>query len=82
MSKKTAEQPAFEDNIQQLADIVQQLEQGGLSLEQALQQFERGIGLARLSQQQLQAAEQKVQILLQQAQSEQLVPFATSAGEQ
>ncbi len=82
MSKKTAEQPAFEDNIQQLADIVQQLEQGGLSLEQALQQFERGIGLARLSQQQLQAAEQKVQILLQQAQSEQLVPFATGAGEQ
>ncbi len=81
MSKKTAEQPAFEDNIQQLADIVQQLEQGGLSLEQALQQFERGIGLARLSQQQLQAAEQKVQILLQQAQSEQLVPFATGPGE-
>lgn len=81
MSKKSAEQPAFEDNIQQLADIVQQLEQGGLSLEQALQQFERGIGLARLSQQQLQAAEQKVQILLQQAQSEQLVPFATGPGE-
>jgi len=82
MSKKSTEQPAFEDNIQQLADIVQQLEQGGLSLEQALQQFERGIGLARLSQQQLQAAEQKVQILLQQAQTEQLVPFATGSGEQ
>lgn len=80
MSKKTAEQPQFEDNLQQLAEIVQQLEQGGLSLEQALQQFERGISLARLSQQQLQAAEQKVQILLQQSQDEQLVPFTAGSG--
>lgn len=80
MSKKTAEQPQFEDNLQQLAEIVHQLEQGGLSLEQALQQFERGISLARLSQQQLQAAEQKVQILLQQSQDEQLVPFTAGSG--
>jgi exodeoxyribonuclease VII small subunit len=78
MSKKQANQPQFEQMIAELAAIVQQLEQGDLSLDDALQQFERGILLARQSQQQLQAAEQKVQILLQPAQ---LAPFQPEQGE-
>lgn len=78
MSKKQANQPQFEQMIAELASIVQQLEQGDLSLDDALQQFERGILLARQSQQQLQAAEQKVQILLQPAQ---LAPFQPEQGE-
>jgi exodeoxyribonuclease VII small subunit len=78
MSKKQASQPQFEQMIAELALIVQQLEQGELSLDEALQQFERGILLARQSQQQLQAAEQKVQILLQPAQ---LAPFQPEQGE-
>jgi exodeoxyribonuclease VII small subunit len=78
MSKKQANQPQFEQMIAELALIVQQLEQGELSLDEALQQFERGILLARQSQQQLQAAEQKVQILLQPAQ---LAPFQPEQGE-
>jgi exodeoxyribonuclease VII small subunit len=78
MSKKQANQPQFEQMIADLASIVHQLEQGDLSLDDALQQFERGILLARQSQQQLQAAEQKVQILLQPAQ---LVPFQPEQGE-
>jgi exodeoxyribonuclease VII small subunit len=78
MSKKQANQPQFEQMIADLASIVQQLEQGDLSLDDALQQFERGILLARQSQQQLQAAEQKVQILLQPAQ---LAPFQPEQGE-
>jgi exodeoxyribonuclease VII small subunit len=80
MSKKQAESAQFEDNIRELTDIVRQLEQGELSLEQALAFFERGVVLSRLSQQQLQAAEQKVQLLVQQAQGEQLVPFQTDSG--
>jgi exodeoxyribonuclease VII small subunit len=80
MSKKQAESAQFEDNIRELTEIVRQLEQGELSLEQALAFFERGVVLSRLSQQQLQAAEQKVQLLLQQAQGEQLVPFQTDSG--
>ncbi len=78
MSKKQANQPQFEQMIADLASIVHQLEQGDLSLDDALQQFERGILLARQSQQQLQAAEQKVQILLQPAQ---LAPFQPEQGE-
>ncbi|WP_348732713.1 exodeoxyribonuclease VII small subunit [Rheinheimera texasensis] len=80
MSKKQAESAQFEDNIRELTEIVRQLEQGELSLEQALAFFERGVVLSRLSQQQLQAAEQKVQLLVQQAQGEQLVPFQTDSG--
>lgn len=80
MSKKQAESAQFEDNIRELTEIVRQLEQGELSLEQALAFFERGVVLSRLSQQQLQAAEQKVQLLVQQAQGEQLVAFQTDSG--
>ncbi len=75
MSKKATADSSFEQNIAELEAIVQKLEHGELALDDALQQFERGVGLARLSQQQLQQAEQKVQILLQQGSGEQLQPF-------
>ncbi|MFN6972334.1 MAG: exodeoxyribonuclease VII small subunit [Rheinheimera sp.] len=81
MSKKQANPQQFEQMIAELETIVQQLEQGDLSLDDALAQFERGIALSRASQQQLQAAEQKVQILLQPNAQEQLAPFASPAGE-
>jgi len=80
MSKKSANPGQFEQSVLELEQIVQQLEQGELTLEQALSQFERGICLVKHSQQQLQAAEQKVQILLQQ-QQEQLHPFEPQAGD-
>ncbi|HAT42789.1 MAG TPA: exodeoxyribonuclease VII small subunit [Rheinheimera sp.] len=75
MSKKATADSSFEQNIAELEAIVQKLEHGELALDDALQQFERGVGLARLSQQQLQQAEQKVQILLQQGSGEQLQPY-------
>ncbi|WP_306518068.1 exodeoxyribonuclease VII small subunit [Rheinheimera sp.] len=81
MSKKQANPQQFEQMIAELEAIVQQLEQGDLSLDDALQQFERGVALTRASQQQLQSAEQKVQILLQQNNGEQLVAFTPPAGE-
>ncbi|MBU1436433.1 MAG: exodeoxyribonuclease VII small subunit [Gammaproteobacteria bacterium] len=81
MSKKQANPQQFEQMIAELETIVQQLEQGDLSLDDALAQFERGIALTRASQQQLQAAEQKVQILLQPDAQEQLAPFANSTGD-
>ena len=81
MSKKQANPQQFEQMIAELESIVNQLEQGDLSLDDALAQFERGIALTRASQQQLQAAEQKVQILLQPNAQEQLVPFTSPAGE-
>ena len=60
----TAKQPNLEKSLADLGKIVAQLEDGDISLEQALKQFEKGVKLSRDCQTALQAAEQKVQILM------------------
>tara|TARA_R110000868_G_scaffold59891_2_gene183620 strand:- start:934 stop:1185 length:252 start_codon:yes stop_codon:yes gene_type:complete len=65
-TRKKVETLSFEQSMQELETIVSKMEQGDLPLEDALQNFERGIQLARLSQQKLKDAEQKVQILMSQ----------------
>lgn len=55
----------FEKSLQELEALVQRMEAGDLTLEESLQQFERGIELTRTCQKALEAAEQKVQILTQ-----------------
>lgn len=75
MSNKEVTPLSFEQSMQELESIVKQMEQGELPLEKALEKFERGIHLARQSQQTLQNAEQKVQVLLQQNGQQQLVNF-------
>lgn len=73
---KKAEQPAsFESSLQQLEQIVSRLESGDLPLEEALNEFERGVQLARVGQQKLQQAEQRVQILLNDDKEAGLAPF-------
>ncbi|MFT6285080.1 MAG: exodeoxyribonuclease VII small subunit [Arenicella sp.] len=62
-ARKKAESLTFEQSMQELESLVTKMEQGDLPLEDALQSFERGIQLARQSQQKLKDAEQKVQIL-------------------
>lgn len=63
---KKPESLSFEQSMQELETLVTKMEQGDLPLEEALQSFERGIQLARHSQQKLKDAEQKVQILTSQ----------------
>lgn len=53
----------FEKSVGELEDIVKQLEKGELTLEESLKQFEKGIGLARLCQDALNQAEQKIETL-------------------
>jgi len=55
--------PDFEAALAELEAIVQRLEQGELSLEESLRQFERGVILTRGCQKALQQAEQKIRIL-------------------
>ena len=55
--------PDFEAALAELEQIVQRLEQGELSLEESLRQFERGVELTRGCQKALRQAEQKIQIL-------------------
>ncbi len=63
VAKKT-KTPDFESALHELESIVERMEKGELTLEESLQQFERGVLLTRTCQQSLQDAEQKVQILL------------------
>lgn len=53
----------FEKSISDLEEIVTQLEQGDLTLDESIKQFEKGILLARKCQAVLQQAEQKIEVL-------------------
>ncbi len=80
MAKKKLENLSFEESLNELDTIVQSLEQGDLSLEESMAIFERGLNLSQLSQVKLQAAEQKVQILLDKNGTTQLTDFDSSTG--
>jgi len=54
----------FEQALQELEQVVEALEQGELSLDDALQQFARGVELSRSCQSVLEQAEQRVEQLL------------------
>jgi len=56
--------PDFETALEELEALVEQMEQGEITLEESLQHFERGILLTRSCQQALKEAEQKVSILM------------------
>jgi exodeoxyribonuclease VII small subunit len=81
MAKKKLENLSFEESLNELDTIVQSLEQGELSLEESMSLFERGLNLSQISQVKLQAAEQKVQILLEKNGTTQLTDFDSSTGE-
>ena len=76
MAKKP-ENLSFEEALTELEHIVLGLEQGEVSLDDALKQFERGINLIRNSQTKLEQAQQKVAILLEQNGQSQLSDFTS-----
>jgi exodeoxyribonuclease VII small subunit len=63
VSRKTAKTVDFEASMAELEGIVERLEQGDLSLEESLRQFERGVALTRGCEVALKEAEQKVKVL-------------------
>ena len=65
MTRQKAATPDFEAALAELESIVQKLEQGELSLEESLRQFERGVVLTRSCQKSLRQAEQKIRVLAQ-----------------
>jgi len=73
--------PDFEAALAELEQIVERLEQGELSLEESLRQFERGIELTRNCQKALRQAEQKISILSRGQQGETIEPFVPPAGD-
>ncbi|MFT5705069.1 MAG: exodeoxyribonuclease VII small subunit [Shewanella sp.] len=75
MAKKP-ENLTFEESLCELERIVSELEQGDVSLDDALKQFERGIKLVRTSQSKLEQAQQKVSILMADNENDSLTPFS------
>ncbi len=71
--------PKFEECLQRLEKIVDQLEKGEIPLEQALKLFEEGIALSNNCRKELEDAEGKVEILLKQNGKLQVEPFETAA---
>tara|TARA_R110002049_G_scaffold54607_7_gene151943 strand:+ start:369 stop:611 length:243 start_codon:yes stop_codon:yes gene_type:complete len=60
MSKSPATPKSFEAAIGELEEIVRAMETGQISLEQALDHYQRGVGLLRHCQDTLARAEQRV----------------------
>ena len=58
--------PKFEDCLQRLEQIVDEMEKGDVPLEQALKLFEEGLQLSSSCRKELEEAEGKVEILLRQ----------------
>jgi exodeoxyribonuclease VII small subunit len=73
MAKKAL---SFEESLAELEQLIERMEQGHLSLEEALKSFERGIQLTRTCQKALKEAEQKVQILLEENGESTLKPWS------
>jgi exodeoxyribonuclease VII small subunit len=75
MTRKKSSTPGFEESLAALEKLVEQMEQGDLSLEDSLQHFEQGVKLSRSCQQALREAEQKVAILMQKNAQDSIEPF-------
>ena len=75
MANKKPENLSFEEAINELSQIVNEMEKGELPLDAALKHFERGIALASASSNKLEQAQQKVQLLMGQNEQAQLVDY-------
>ena len=55
---------AFEKALEKLEKIVQQLEEGELSLDDSLKKYEEGVKLARACQGKLSKAKERIEVLI------------------
>ncbi len=79
-SRKIPKSTRFEDALGELETLVKQLESGEQSLDESLEQFERGVSLARFCQQSLSEAGQKVKMLAEADGEPRLVDFDSAEG--
>ena len=63
MPKKTVQEPSFEEALLQLEELVQKLETGELSLEEAMKLYEQGVQLTSLCNGRLKSAKLKMEEL-------------------
>ena len=70
--------PKFEECLQRLEKIVEELEKGEVPLEKSLTLFEEGMQLSGACRKELEEAEGKVEILLKQGGKLQAEPFEST----
>jgi exodeoxyribonuclease VII small subunit len=74
---------SFEKSLAELEKIVEKMEEGGLSLNDSLALFEKGVKLARFLREELDKAEKKIAILLEDENGEiKEEPFSLSDEEE
>jgi exodeoxyribonuclease VII small subunit len=61
--------PSFEEQLKALESVVERLEEGELSLEESVRLFEEGLKLSNACKKELEAAEGKIQILVDRGRS-------------
>lgn len=71
--------PKFEECLDRLEKIVNELEKGEIPLERAVALFEEGVSLSNSCRKELEQAEGKVEILLRQNGKLQPAPFEAAA---
>ncbi len=73
-------EPRFEEALKKLETIVEDLEGGSLSLDDAMNKYEEGMKLSILCTKRLEAAKEKVEILVKSAENKfSLKPFDESS---
>jgi exodeoxyribonuclease VII small subunit len=71
--------PKFEECLERLEKIVQEMEKGDVPLERSLTLFEEGMNLSSACRKELEQAEGKVEILLKKNGKLQAAPFESAA---
>ena len=67
MSTGKDQKKSIEKSLTELERLVEELENGDLELDQALKKFEQGVKLSRECQKNLEEAEMKIKILMENA---------------
>ncbi len=82
MTESDGQSIDLEKSLEDLEQLVEQLEQGDLTLDASLKLFEKGVGLTRRCQEALREAEQRVEKLLETDGREVLVPLESGADQE
>ena len=75
MTENKSKLKDFEKSLQHLEKIVSNMESGDIGLEESLEQFEKGIKLAKNCQDTLASAELRVEQLIEKNGLQQTIPF-------
>ena len=81
-TKKKTEEISFEDYLKKLERIVQQLEEGELTLDESVKLYEEGMNISKLCLEKLNKAKQKVEkLIIENGDKYSIKPFSINKGE-